>query len=360
MEAPERKRAVTVAQLGEFDEIIDARSPSEFAEDHVPGAVNCPVLDDEERARIGTLYKQVSPFEAKKTGAALVARNIARHLEGRFRDRPRDWRPLIYCWRGGKRSGAMAHVLSQIGWDARTLEGGYRAYRRAVLEDLGILPGRFRWRVVCGLTGTGKSRLLSALAARGAQVLDLEEVAAHRGSVLGSLPDRPQPSQKLLESGIWDALRRMDPSRPAYAEAESRKIGLLRLPEPLLQAMWSGDVIRLEMDIPGRVALLRQEYGHFLAAPRLLQEKLQLLRRLHGEAVIARWTRLAEANDWDALVAELLQIHYDPAYLRSIRSHYPGCDRGLVLRPARGSPEEFLRLADEALRWQPGSEQAAA
>lgn len=359
MEAPERKRAVTVAQLGGFDEILDVRSPSEFAEDHVPGAFNCPVLDDAERARVGTLYKQVSPFEAKKAGAALVARNIARHLEERFRDRPKGWRPLVYCWRGGKRSGAMAHILAQVGWDAHTLEGGYRAYRRAVVADLETLPARFRWRVVCGLTGTGKSRLLSALARRGAQVLDLEELAEHRGSVLGNLPDRPQPTQKMLESRIWAGLNRLDPAVPVYAEAESRKIGLLRLPESLLAAMWAGDVIRIEMEVPGRVALLMEEYGHFLASPQLLADKLDLLRRLYGEAVIARWKELAARGAWQELVSGLLQAHYDPAYLRSTRSHYPHYDRGLVLHPAAGSPQEFLRLADQVLRWQPERQQAA-
>ncbi|HEX9179650.1 MAG TPA: tRNA 2-selenouridine(34) synthase MnmH [Burkholderiales bacterium] len=354
METPERKRAVTVAQLAGFDEIIDARSPSEYAEDHVPGAVNCPVLDDAERARIGTLYKQVSPFDAKKVGAALVARNIARHIEERFRERPRDWRPLIYCWRGGKRSGAMAHILSQIGWEARTLEGGYRAYRRAVIEELETLPARFRWRVVCGLTGTGKSRMLAALAERGAQVLDLEELAAHRGSVLGNLPDRPQPSQKMLESRIWGSLRRLDPARPVYAEAESKKIGLLRLPDALLCAMWAGEVIRLEMDVPGRVALLMEEYGHFLASPQQLQEKLDLLHRLYGATVIGRWKGLAAEGAWNELVAELLQTHYDPAYLRSTRSHYPRYDQGLVMQATSGSREEFLILANRAMGSEPG------
>ena len=161
----QRSHTVTVAQLDAFDEVIDVRSPSEFALDHVPGAANCPVLDDEERARVGTLYKQVSPFDARKLGAALVSKNIARHLEEHFRGRDRGWRPLVYCWRGGKRSGAMAHVLREIGWDAATLEGGYRSYRREVMAQLEKLPARFRFRVVCGATGSGKSRLLEALAA---------------------------------------------------------------------------------------------------------------------------------------------------------------------------------------------------
>src|SRR5262252_2593577 len=168
-----RANAVTVAQLDAFDEVIDVRSPAEFALDHVPGSVNCPVLDDEERARVGTMYKQASPFDAKKAGAALVSRNIARHIEESFRDRSREWRPLVYCWRGGKRSGAMAHVLREVGWPAATLDGGYRAYRREVVLQLGRLPARYRFEVICGATGSGKSRLLEALAACGAQVLDL-------------------------------------------------------------------------------------------------------------------------------------------------------------------------------------------
>ncbi|MDP1952548.1 MAG: tRNA 2-selenouridine(34) synthase MnmH, partial [Betaproteobacteria bacterium] len=191
---------VTVAQLAEFDEVIDVRSPAEYAEDHAPGAINCPVLDDAERAAIGTLYKQISPFDAKKRGAALVAKNIARHIEQTFAAHGRQWRPLVYCWRGGKRSGAMAHILSEIGWHAAQLEGGYRAYRREVLAQLAELPRNYRYRVVCGATGSAKSRLLQALAAAGAQVLDLEELACHRGSVLGKLPAQAQPAQKMFDS----------------------------------------------------------------------------------------------------------------------------------------------------------------
>jgi tRNA 2-selenouridine synthase len=183
-----------------FDTIIDARTPAEYALDRIPGAVSAPVLDDAQRAEVGTLYKQVSPFEAKKLGGALVARNVARHVEALFRGKDKSWRPLVYCWRGGKRSGAMAHILREIGWDAKTLEGGYRAYRRWVVDQLLSLPLEFDFVVVHGPTGSGKSRLLSALSRAGAQVLDLEALAAHRGSVLGGLPDEPQPTQKWFES----------------------------------------------------------------------------------------------------------------------------------------------------------------
>src|SRR3954468_20248094 len=179
-----------------FDTLIDARTPAEYTLDHIPGAVSAPVLDDRQRVEVGTLYKQVSPFEAKKLGGALIAQNVARHVDQLFRGKDKNWRPLVYCWRGGKRSGAMAHVLREIGWDARTLEGGYRAYRRWVVEQLATVPETFNYIVVHGATGSGKSRLLAALGRAGAQVLDLEGLAQHRGSVLGSLPGAPQPTQK--------------------------------------------------------------------------------------------------------------------------------------------------------------------
>ena len=230
-------KTANLSQLGEFDEIIDVRTPAEFAEDHIPGAINCPVLSDEERITVGTLYKQVSPFEARKAGAALVAKNIAHHLQTRFHDRPKSWRPLIYCWRGGQRSGAMSIILSQVGWAAHKLEGGYKTYRRDVLEKLEALPQSFTFRVICGPTGSGKSRLLNALAESGQQVLDLEMLAKHRGSVLGKLPEQAQPSQKWFDSALLQAMQSLDPARPVFVEAESNKIGQITLPPALITAM---------------------------------------------------------------------------------------------------------------------------
>src|SRR6185503_9639364 len=223
--------------FSDFDAIIDARTPSEFDEDHIPGAISAPVLYDAERAEVGTLYKRISPFEAKKVGGALVAKNVARHIENHWKDKPRSWRPLVYCWRGGKRSGAMAHILREIGWDAQTLPGGYRAYRRWVVQELETKPLDFQYRVVHGPTGSGKSRLLGALAEAGGQVLDLEGLAAHRGSVLGGLPDRPQPSQKMFESLLLKELSLLDATRPVYVEGESKKIGQLQVPEALIARM---------------------------------------------------------------------------------------------------------------------------
>ncbi len=307
----------------EFDTIIDTRSPAEFAEDHVPGAISCPVLDNEERARVGTLYKQVSPFEAKKIGAALVARNISFHIENLFKQKPKTWKPLVYCWRGGKRSGAMGHILREIGWDAKTLEGGYKAYRRYVVEALSELPARFSFRVIHGVTGSGKSRLLRALGAAGAQVLDLEDLAAHRGSVLGNLPERPQPSQKMFESLLLKNLLNFNKSKEIYVEGESKKIGQLQVPAALIERMRASECLSLQTDTATRVALLMDEYRHFFSDLALLGAQLDCLAALHGRERVGEWKALATAGEWPVLVARLLQDHYDAAYRRSAAHNFP-------------------------------------
>ena len=349
---PQRERsasAVTVAQLPEFDEIIDVRSEAEFAEDHIPGAVNLPVLNDAERIHVGTLYKQVSAFDAKKIGAALVSANIARHLQGHLQDRPRNWRSLVYCWRGGGRSGALAHVLTQIGWQVGRLDGGYKAYRRAVIDELLTLPAQFQWRVVCGMTGTGKSRLLHALRAQGAQVLDLEELAAHRGSVLGNLPDAPQPPQKLFESRVWHALLQFDTARPVFVESESKKIGNLRVPATLIEAMWQSHCVVVNAGMAVRVALLKEEYAHFLGDTALLNAQLDCLRPLHGSAVIEEWQRMGRDGAWDQLTEALLAKHYDPAYTRAINAHYPHLPQAAHFALTANSTTAMAGLAREVM-----------
>lgn len=351
----------TVAQLHEYDEIVDVRSPSEYAEDHIPGAINCPVLTDEERVRVGTLHKQ-SPFEAKKVGAALVARNIAQHLEQHWMDKPRSWHPLIYCWRGGQRSGAMSHVLRKIGFSADRLDGGYKNYRHHVLQQLQTLPAQFSYRVICGLTGSGKSRLLIALQQAGAQVLDLEQIACHRGSVLGDMPNAPQPAQKGFDSQLLAKLKTFDPAVPVYVESESKKIGQLRLPDALIEAMWADAglredgskvsapmLLRLESPVTLRVALLLEDYEHFLHAPALLRQQLERLRGMYSNQLLAHWHALCDAQRWDEFIAELLEQHYDPAYNKSIHNHYPKLDAAYCLKLESLSEESFKALAEEAL-----------
>jgi tRNA 2-selenouridine synthase len=341
--------AVNVSQLHEFDEIVDVRSPSEFAHDHIPGSLNCPVLDDEERARVGTMYTRESAFAAKRTGAALVARNIARHLETAFADKPKTWRPLVYCWRGGQRSAAMTIVLRQAGWDARRLSGGYKAFRRRVTADLDELAARASFRVVCGLTGSGKSALLRALQQGGAQVLDLERAAAHRGSVLGALPGDPQPSQKMFDSRVWNTLQQFDAAQPVYVEAESRKVGGLRVPEELINAMRRSPCIVLDTAAGARVTLLLREYAHFMRSPAELFSRLDCLTHLHGRSRIERWKSLASAGDWNAFVLELLNSHYDPAYRKSTGSNYPRLEQAVRLAVNEATDAEFTRLAQDLI-----------
>ena len=338
----------TVAQLHEFDEIVDVRTPSEFAEDHIPGALNCPVLSDAERARVGTLYQQ-SPFEAKKIGAALIARNIARHIEERWLGKPKSWHPLIYCWRGGQRSGAMTHILRQIGFAAERLEGGYKSYRHHVREQLQTLPAKFYFRVLCGLTGSGKSRLLAALQQAGAQVLDLESIARHRGSVLGDMPDMAQPAQKSFDSQILNRLETFDPAVPVYVESESKRIGQLRVPDELIAAMWKSPCLRLETATGLRVALLREDYAHFLHDPGLLHQQLERLQGMYSKELLAHWQSLYQAHAWDEFIAELLERHYDPAYNKSIRGHYQNYDEAYHLTLNTLSEEDFHALAKEVL-----------
>lgn len=326
-------RTIDITQaLGSFDDILDVRSPAEYAADHIPGALSTPVLSNEERAHVGTLFTQVSPFEAQKQGAALIARNIAGYLETTLHDREKGWRPLVYCWRGGMRSAAMAHVLAQVGWKTGQLAGGYKAYRRHVIDALAVLPGTFHFRVICGATGSGKSRLLQALKAQGAQVLDLEGLASHRGSLLGNLSDRPQPSQKAFETGLWQALRVLDSSRPVYIEAESRKVGVLTVPETLLMRMRASPCVRIEAPSEARVGLLLEDYAHFLHDPGLLSERLALLTELHGHQVIDRWCEMAQRGEWPVLVGELLERHYDPAYRRSSDASFQQLEHAAVLR----------------------------
>ena len=318
-----KNQLATLADIDRFSCVIDVRTPAEFAEDHLPGAINAPVLSDEERVVVGTMYKQVSPFEATKYGAALVAKNIAHHLETLFADKPINWNPLIYCWRGGKRSGSMTTWFRLIGWKACQLQGGYKVYRHHVLERLNVLPGQFRFLVLAGLTGSGKTRLLRALGGQGAQILDLEDLARHRGSLLGSLPGEAQPSQKGFDSRLVQALESLDPSRPVFVEAESKKIGQVQLPASMMLAMAGSDCIRVEASIDDRVDFLCDDYATLLDEPDRFKALLSCLVELHGKQVIAHWHDLVDAGAKPELFRELIERHYDPAYRRSSQGLFP-------------------------------------
>ncbi len=337
--------ADAIARLAQFDAVIDARSESEYAEDRLPGAVNWPSLDDDQRREVGTLYKQVSPFEARKRGAALVAANIARHIEREVMDKPKHWNPLVYCWRGGQRSGSLALVLGQIGFRVHLVEGGYKAFRGAVLAALPQLVQRLTYRVVCGPTGSGKTRLLQALEAAGAQVLDLEGLASHRSSVLGLIPGQPQPSQKGFDTLVWDRLRRFDSTRPVFVESESRKVGNLAVPEALIAAMRASACLRLELSDEERVRLLLEDYAFFATDPEFFCQRLDALVQLRGRAQVEAWQAQVRAGEVEAVVRELLARHYDPGYAASTTRNFPAFATAPVIAPADRSAEAMAALA---------------
>ena len=337
--------ADALARLREFSAVIDARSEGEYAIDRLPGALNWPSLHDDERVRVGTMYKQVNPFEARKLGAALVARNIASHIERECMDKPKHWRPLLYCWRGGQRSGALSLVLGQIGFRVSLIEGGYKAFRAAMLADLPAQAARLCYRVVCGPTGSGKTRLLHALRDAGAQVLDLEGLASHRASVLGLIPGQPQPSQKRFEMLVWEQLRAFDAARPVYVEAESKKVGNCTLPDALIDAMRASDCLRVDLSDDERVALLLEDYPFFVSDPAFFCQRLDTLIALRGHAVVDEWKRLVHAGEIEAVVRELLALHYDPGYATSTRRNFARFGEALPVALADRGPQALARAA---------------
>lgn len=313
---------VGVADMPDFDTLIDARSPAEFALDHIPGAINCPVLDDEERRIVGTLYVQTGAFEARRVGGAMVAANLARHLREQFADRPADWKPLVYCWRGGMRSGSMVTWLRLVGWEAQQLAGGYKRFRHHVLTQLEERSPQLNLRVICGATGSAKTRVLHALANRGAQVLDLEHFANHKGSLLGALPGIEQPSQKRFETLIADVLGPLDLSKPLYVEGESPRIGRVALPLPLVAQMRAAHCIEIEATRETRLDYLLRDYAYLGHDPEALAARLGMLKELQGKETVQRWQQWAQGGDLPHLFSELMSLHYDPHYGRSQARHF--------------------------------------
>jgi len=347
--------------LQRFDAVIDVRSPAEFADDHLPGAVNWPVLDDEQRRHVGTLYVRDSPLIARKVGAAMVARNIAAHIERWVQDKPREWQPLVYCWRGGQRSGSLAWFLDQIGFRTTRLNGGYKAFRSVVRDDLATLPQGLQLTVIAGRTGSGKTRLLQALAQAGAQVLDLEALACHRGSVLGGLPGTPQPSQKAFDTQLWQALRGFDVERPVFVESESRRVGALQLPDALVARMREhARCVRVQMDDGARVQLLLQEYGFFAQQPERFCGLLDALTELQGRERVKRWQAMARAASWPELFGELMREHYDPLYERSMQRNFAGLGEAAVVELHDGGADALAAAARGLLAGQAAPASARA
>jgi len=328
-----------------FDHIIDVRTPAEFALDHVPGAINCPVLTNEERILVGTIYKQQSAFEANKIGAAMIARGIAEHIDQSFSKYPKEWKPLIYCWRGGGRSAAMAHILGKIGWHAHIIQGGYKAYRRHVVAQLKEIPQKIQFKVISGPTGSGKSKLLEQIENQGGQVLDLEALANHKGSVLG-VSAEGQPSQKWFETQIYEKLKRFDTNKPVFVESESRKVGRLHLPDHLLIRMRQSPCIEIQASLEERVDFLIDDYAVYIHNPDLLIKQLSFIKEFLGAQVMEAWKVFIQEGKWNQLVSELLEKHYDPLYQRS-HQQYDQSRAALKLTDVKLNEKSFYQLAQK-------------
>ncbi|EYC51268.1 tRNA 2-selenouridine synthase [Hylemonella gracilis str. Niagara R] len=335
-------------RLDAFDAVLDARSESEYAEDHLPEAQNWPTLNDAERHEVGLLHRS-NPFEARKRGAMIAARNIATHIEREVLDKSKDWKPLIYCWRGGKRSGSLALILSEIGFYVTRIDGGYKAFRNAVLTDIPRLATGLDWRVICGATGSGKTRLLHALSEAGAQTLDLEALACHRSSVLGALPGQPQPTQKAFDTQIWNALRRFDPARPVYVESESKKVGNVAVPDALMAAMRAAPCLHLLLPEDERVALLLEDYPHYAQDTAGFCARLDALTELRGKKTVAHWQNLVQTGQLQEVVRDLLRTHYDPGYQQSSLRNFTRFAEAPELHPRDRSMAAMQALARQML-----------
>ncbi len=352
MDIPER--VTPPFDLADFPDIIDVRSPSEFEEDHVPGAINLPVLSDAQRHEVGEL-NALSPFKARRLGATLITENIHRHLSSTLADHPTSFAPLIYCWRGNLRSNSMAVIFRAIGWRSRVIQGGYKAWRKYFMGDLKatIAQKKPELIVLGGLTGCGKTRLLHALKKQGAQVLDLEGLANHRGSILGTSPDSPQPNQKRFESSLWSAFKNFDPNRPVFTEAESNRIGRLQCPPTLWERLGNGRVVLIDLSLTERAKLLAEDYHHFISDPESLKQTLDGLRRLRGHAQVDQWHHEIDAQDWKSFLQSILQDHYDLVYRK------PGSDDSVysvperTLDPGTVSADDFEKAAAELIRLYP-------
>lgn len=300
-----------------FSEIIDVRSPEEFAIDHIPGAINLPVMNNREREEVGTLYKD-SPFEARRLGASYVSANASQYLREHLRNKPSDYAPLLYCWRGGMRSRSFTFILNSIGWKAKVVYGGYRAFRKLVVDELDTLLERndCKLTVLSGLTGVGKTRLLHALDEAGQQVLDLEGLANHKGSLLGNPTIGSQPTQKHFETQLWNTFRKFDFNKPIFTEAESNRIGKLHCPTSLWKQLGDGSVINIELPIEERAKLLRQDYPHFCDNPESLMDLLNVLVRIRGHEQVELWKQQILQQDWDNFLTSILRDHYDLSYRR--------------------------------------------
>ena len=318
---PENIENLSFSSRCQFDEIIDVRSPAEYAEDHIPGAVNLPVLSDAERHEVGKIYCQESRHEARRIGAAYITKNVSHYLQQYFSTKNSAYQPLVYCWRGGMRSQSIATILNSVGWYTKVIAGGYKTWRHEVVSNLRESELAFPLILIDGQTGTSKTKILNKLNQLGHQTLDLEDLAKHRGSVFGSFEEIKQPSQKYFESTIYDAFSQFDPQRPVFLEAESPKIGRRAIPHALVKKMRTSPRIELRASAEIRAANLLTTYADLINTPERIVAALEYLRPYHAASSIQHWQLLVAQKSFGQLALELIESHYDPCYQRQRQKH---------------------------------------
>ena len=295
--------------------LVDARTPLEFSEDHIPGAINVPLLTNEERVEIGTLYKQQGAHIARIRGLELTAARfpaIVAEIAAAAAGRP----ILVYCWRGGLRSKTIATILELTGYPVQQLTGGYKAFRNHVSAQFEAFRPPGPLVVLHGMTGIGKTTLLNLLTNRGESVVDLEGLAEHRGSAFGSLGlSQENLTQKRFETLVWDAFRKLPANRPVFIEGESRRIGRMTLPGNLYDVMQESFKVWCSASLETRVSRLTEEYGLKVYEDGL-KTALEKIKKKLGGVKYAEIAGYLERWEMEPFMTELIVSYYDQLYYK--------------------------------------------
>lgn len=298
--------------------LIDVRSPKEFELEPIPGAINIPILNNEERVVVGTAYKQESPEEAKRIGMNVISKKLPDMFE-RINTLSKEYKKLVfYCARGGMRSSSMVSLFASLGYKASKLDGGYKSYRQYVAKEIPLLNEGIKYIVLHGRTGIGKTKVLQSLESKGYSVLDLEKFADHKGSFYGALCESREQSQKRFESEVLEHLRNREHDY-FLVESESKRIGNVYVPESIFKSMSDGYHVLLETTMDHRVDIIMQDYSK---AP--VEDMLACttkLRRYLKEEDVVRYEDMLNAKDFEQFSRSIMDEYYDPLYQKSISKY---------------------------------------
>ena len=304
---------------------LDTRSPAEFSHGHLPGAVNLPLFSNEERARVGTTYKQQGREAAILLGFELTGPKWADFIRQALEIAPQK-KVTVHCWRGGMRSSAMAWALDLYGFDVLLLEGGYKRYRHWVRQQLELA---YELQMIGGMTGSGKTRILHRLRSMGEQVIDLEALAQHQGSTYGTLNKLVQPSQEQFENDLAAELSRLDRHRNIWVEDESITIGRCLIPKTFWHQMQTAPLFDLDVPVQQRIDALVREYGS-LDKEFLVECTERIRKRLGLEQTKYAITAIREDNMPEFI--RLVLVYYDKMYRRGLNTRDPGTITPLIIQ----------------------------